>query len=81
MYKRQVVYAALGSILGIAMGIPAHHFVFKMMVTSRWGTAWQMPFLQLAVVMGVTVAVTLLAVRGPARKIRDMDIVETIHAL
>ena len=76
-----VVYAALGSILGIAMGIPAHHFVFKMMVTSRWGTAWQMPFLQLAVVVGVTVAVTLLAVRGPARKIRDMDIVETIHAL
>ena len=76
-----VVYAALGSILGIAMGIPAHHFVFKMMVTSHWGTAWQVPFLQLAVVVGVTVAATLLAVRGPARKIRDMDIVDTIHAL
>ena len=40
-----------------------------------------MLFLQLAVVVGVTVAATLLAVRGPARKIRDMDIVDTIHAL
>lgn len=75
------VYASLGSILGIAMGIPAHWFVFKMMVTNHWGTAWQAPVLQLAIVVGVTVTTALLAVRGPARKIRDMDIVEAIHAL
>lgn len=36
---------------------------------------------QLMVIVGVTVVTTLLAVRRPARKIKEMDIVDTIHAL
>ena len=63
------------------MGLPAHRFVYGQLITSRWGTSWRFPMGQLVVIVGVTFAATLLAVRRPARKIRDMDIVDTIHAL
>lgn len=75
------VYAILGAALGILMGLPAHRFVYGQLITSRWGTSWRFPMGQLVVIVGVTFAATLLAVRRPARKIRDMDIVDTIHAL
>lgn len=76
-----VVYALFGAAAGILMGLPAHRFVYEQLVTSRWGTAWRVPYGQLMVIVGVTVVTTLLAVRRPARKIKEMDIVDTIHAL
>ena len=76
-----VVYALFGAAAGILMGLPAHRFVYERLVTSRWGTAWRVPYGQLMVIVGVTVVTTLLAVRRPARKIKEMDIVDTIHAL
>lgn len=76
-----VVYALFGSLAGILMGLPAHRFVYEQLVTSRWGTAWRVPYGQLMVIVGVTVATTLLAVIRPARKIKEMNIVDTIHAL
>ena len=51
------------------------------MITSRWGDEWQIPGTALAVILAVMALSAVLAVWGPARRIRNMSVVDTISAL
>lgn len=74
------VYALTGSAVGCAIGLPLHRLLYGQMVTSRWGEVWQVPYGPLAVITLLVMATSFLAVRGPARQIHNLSIVDTINA-
>ncbi len=74
------VYAVCGSIAGCALGLPLHRLLYRQMITSRWGEVWQIPVGPLAVIILLVLATSFLAVRGPARQIHHLSIVDTINA-
>lgn len=74
------VYAAGGCVLGCALGIPLHRALFLGMVTSHWGTPWSLPVGTLAVIVLLVAASALLAVRGPAKRLQNLSIVDALHA-
>ncbi|MNC32280.1 FtsX-like permease family protein [compost metagenome] len=74
------VYALAGSMVGCAIGLPLHRLLYHKMITSRWGDEWQIPFDALGIITVIVVATSFLAVRGPARQIHNLSIVDTINA-
>lgn len=75
-----VSYALGGMLLGAGLGLPMNRFLFQKLVSERWGDAWSLPWLPLAVILLVMAVSVWLSLLGPARQIREMSIVETISA-
>lgn len=73
-------YAVMGSVCGCLVGIPANWFLYTKLVTFRWGDRWEVPVIEIAVILMIMVFSTFLAVKGPVKRIRDMSIVDTISA-
>lgn len=73
-------YAVCGCLAGCILGLPLHKILFNSMITYRWGIAWQIPFTAIMIIVGISIFVTFLSVIRPARKIRDMDIVNVVNA-
>ncbi len=73
-------YALTGSIIGAIIGIILNRIVFERLVAFRWGIAWEAPIAELAMILGVVAFSIILAIRAPLHKIREMSIVDTIHA-
>lgn len=73
-------YAVSGIIAGCIVGIPLHWVVFVSLITNFWGIAWGIPFVALGLIICIVLLTTFLAVRGPAKRIRTMSIVENISA-
>lgn len=73
-------YAVVGSICGCLVGIPANRFLYMKLVTFRWGAHWEVPVIEIAVILVIMAFSTFLAVKGPVKRIRDMSIVDTISA-
>lgn len=74
------VYAVCGCVLGLAAGLPLHYACFTSLVTNRWGDAWSLPWKPLLLIVTLVAASALLAVRGPARRLRAGSIIDTIAA-
>lgn len=75
-----LTYVACGIVMGCAAGIPLNRFSFENMVTPNWGDPWYMPWGALGVILLVMLLATWLAIRSPARRIREMSVVDTISA-
>lgn len=73
-----LTYVLSGITLGLAAGLPLHRLVFVDMVTNRWGDPWYVPVRYIAVILAVIGVSAAIAVYGPAKRIREMSIVETI---
>lgn len=73
-------YAISGIISGCMIGIPIHWVIFVSMITNFWGTAWSIPFIPLGLIIAVVLLTSLLAVRGPAKRLQKMSIMENISA-
>ncbi|POP31180.1 ABC transporter permease [Lactonifactor longoviformis] len=73
-------YALFGIFFGCLIGLPINKLLFERLVTYRWGDAWYVPVGSLLVIILVIAGSAILAVRGPARKIRGMSVVDTISA-
>ena len=76
-----VTYVAWGILIGCAAGLLLNYKVYDLLVTDRWGTPWYLPAGALAVIVAAVVLAAAAAVRGPAKRIREMSIVDTISAL
>ncbi len=76
-----LTYVLSGMLLGCVVGLPLHRLLYQSMITSRWGDEWQIPGTALAVILAVMALSAVLAVWGPARRIRNMSVVDTISAL
>lgn len=73
-------YSIAGSIVGCMIGLCINRYLFVQMVSSRWGDPWRVPVLIVGIIVGLVVVTAFIAVRTPARRIRDLSIVDTISA-
>ena len=73
-------YSFVGSLAGCLVGLPIHKYLFEHMVTGRWGDPWRIPVPVLAIMVLLVVITALIAVRGPARRIHNMSVIDTISA-
>lgn len=76
-----VTYAVCGGLLGCVAGLPLNKLLFEYLVTFRWGDPWYVPAVSLAMILLIVGGALVLAVYGPARKIRKMSIADTVSAL
>lgn len=74
-------YVFWGIAAGCAAGLPLNYKIYDMLVTSRWGDGWYFPVVAVTVIVGVMMVSAVMAVRGPAKRIHEMSIVDTISAL
>ncbi|MCX8132319.1 MAG: ABC transporter permease [Clostridia bacterium] len=73
-------YSISGSIVGCVVGLPLHKLLFEKMITSRWGDPWYIPFDVIGIMVAIVILTSVLAVQGPAKRIHNMSIVDTISA-
>ncbi|MDE6891792.1 MAG: ABC transporter permease [Lachnospiraceae bacterium] len=71
-------YALTGIAAGAAVGILVNRLCYQMLITSRWGADWPVPAAALFLMMAVVAGSVILAVIGPAGRIREMSVAETI---
>ena len=74
-------YVAWGILFGCAAGLFLNYEVYDILITGRWGTPWYFPAGALAVILAAVILAAVAAVHGPAKRIREMSIVDTISAL
>ena len=72
------VYLICGLITGLTLGLPLHHYLYREMITAKWGDAWRFPITEFCVIAVVMIASAVIAVIGPVQRINKMSIVETI---
>lgn len=69
-------YAFFGTVFGCAAGISLNRILFSHLVTYRWGEAWKFPLWELSVILVVMLLSLCLAVLGPAKQIKRMNVLE-----
>ena len=74
-------YVAWGILFGCSAGLFLNYKVYDILITGRWGTPWYFPAGALAVILAAVILAAVAAVHGPAKRIREMSIVDTISAL
>ncbi|MDU7250753.1 MAG: FtsX-like permease family protein [Clostridium sp.] len=73
-------YATCGCLAGLIIGLPVHRLIFQMMITSKWGLNWQIPFGMLAIIIGITILSTVLSVIRPVKILNKMNVTDIINA-
>lgn len=73
-------YAITGTICGSIIGLMLNKFLYERLVTFHWGEQWSIPFWEIAIIIAIVILSVILAVRGPAKRIRNMSIIDTISA-
>lgn len=76
-----VTYGVCGCVAGCAIGVPINWFFFTQLITNYWGTPWYVPVSALCIILGLTLLAAVIAVYQPAKRVREMTITDTIHAL
>lgn len=74
-----LTYVLGGVLLGCTVGMPINKILFEILVTARWGDVWYVPIPAAAVIVLVLGISVIFAVAGPAKRIRNMSIVDTIR--
>ncbi|MDE6699489.1 MAG: FtsX-like permease family protein [Acetatifactor sp.] len=78
VWGETMTYTFFGVVFGCLVGLPLNRLLFQTLVTSRWGDAWELPGRELLIILSVMLCSACLAVRRPARQIREMTVVDTI---
>ncbi len=78
IFAEAASYAVSGAALGCAVGLPLHWLLYSSLITRIFGIAWKIPWPDLILILAVILASAALSVRGPARRLSTMSIVENI---
>lgn len=78
VWGETMTYMFWGAVLGCLAGLPFNKLLFRTLVTERWGDAWELPGKELLIILLLMFCAAVLAVRGPAGRIREMTVVDTI---
>jgi putative ABC transport system permease protein len=73
-------YTICGCLAGLLISLPLHRLVFQMMISSRWGLVWQIPFRALAIIITITAVSTVLSVIPPIKRLNKMSVVDAVSA-
>ncbi len=74
-------YAVSGLAAGFGVGLPFSYFLYTWMITRYFGTIWHLPLALLCLIILFVAACATAAVYGPAKRIRNMAITDTINEL
>lgn len=74
-----LTYTLWGIVTGCILGLLVHQKLFAWMITSRWGDSWKFPGLALCVILAAMSGAVAAAVRLPAKRFQEIDIVDTIR--
>ena len=66
---------------GLVLGLALHHLIYAKIVITHFGGVWRAPTESIALVVLLVAVSCVLAVHGPARRIRNMPITATINEL
>lgn len=72
-------YAICGCLAGLIISLPIHRLIFQMMITSKWGLNWQVPFGMLAIIIGITILSTVLSVIRPVKTLNKMSVTDIVN--
>lgn len=75
-----LAYAITGCIFGSVFGLILNKFLYAKLVTVHWGEQWNIPYLQMTIIITIVLLSVILAVRGPVKRISHMSIADTISA-
>lgn len=74
-------YAIFGLIVGCGIGIPFSRFLHINVITRYVGTSWHPPITMLCLIVLFVFVSAVAAVYAPAKRIREMAVIETINEL
>lgn len=75
-----ITYTLCGLAVGLAAGLPIHKMFFESFITAYFGTSWEPPIAAVAVIAAFVAAASIAAVYAPSKRIKNMSVVDTIHA-
>lgn len=73
-------YAICGSICGVVVGLLLNKFLYAKLITFHWGEQWNIPFIEIIIIIVIVFLSVVLAVKGPVKQIRKLSIVDNISA-
>lgn len=65
-----VTYAVCGTIAGIVLGLIIHYLIYKKIVITHFGGAWNIPFSTIGIVFWLVAFSCIIAVYGPSKRIK-----------
>ncbi|RKJ43972.1 ABC transporter permease [bacterium 1XD8-76] len=71
-------YAGAGIVAGTLFGLPVHRYLWNHLIYPRWNAAWEIPAAELCLVVLLVAVSSAIAVRGPMKRIENMNIVDVI---
>ena len=72
-------YAISGLIVGCGIGLPLSRFLYNRLITHYFGIEWRFPILWFGIVVAFIFISAIVSVYAPAKRIRNMEITETIN--
>lgn len=72
-------YLACSLLIGLGAGFPLHYYLYREIITARWGDAWRLPAAESCIIAAVMICSAAAAIAGPVRRMRRMSVVDTIH--
>jgi putative ABC transport system permease protein len=74
-------YAVFGCVIGSVFGLILNKMIFEAFITAYFGQKWNVPIVELMVVLMAIFLSAIVAVYGPAKRMRNMAIIDTINEL
>ncbi len=76
-----ITYAVCGSIAGLIFGLLLHNMIYTKLLITHFGGTWKLPVTTIAVILLLVFASCVLAVYAPSKRMRNLEITETINEL
>lgn len=74
-------YAISGCVIGCVIGLVLNKTIFEAFITAYFGEMWHVPVGEIIVILLIIFASAAVAVYGPAKRMRNMAITDTINDL
>lgn len=74
-------YAISGCVIGCVIGLVLNKMIFEAFITAYFGEMWHVPVGEIIVILLIIFASAAVAVYGPAKRMRNMAITDTINDL
>ena len=72
-------YAISGLIVGCGIGLPLSRFLYNRLIAHYFGIEWSFPILRFGIVVAFIFISAIVSVYATAKRIRNMEITETIN--
>lgn len=74
-------YALSGCVIGCVLGLLLNKKIFETFITAYYGELWNVPVTELVIILLIIFASSVIAVHGPAKRMRNLAITDTINDL